>query len=75
MRFVLFCFIVTTRSAESELWQIGKLTDPDSIDLSREQFDLFSPLPGRDTLSIDTGVVTPDDSAEMIIGYFGLEKI
>ena len=62
------------RIVADERKQIGKLTDPDSIDLSREQFDLFSPLPGRDTLSIDTGVVPPHDSAEMIIGYFGLEK-
>ena len=74
---LLFCDdeIRRKRIVADERKQIGKLTDPDSIDLSREQYDLFSPLPGRDTLSIDTGVVTPDDSAEMIIGYFGLETI
>lgn len=55
--------------------RIGKLTDPDSIDMSREQFDLFSPLPGRETLTIDTTGVSPDDAADKIISHYGLSVI
>jgi AAA domain len=55
--------------------RIGKLTDPDSIDMPREKFDLFSPLPGRDTLIIDTTKIEPSDSATKIIEYFKLEEL
>lgn len=55
--------------------RIGKLTDPDSIDIPREEFDLFSPLSGRDTLVIDTTEVLPAESAARIIEYFGLEEL
>ena len=55
--------------------RIGKLTDPDSIDMSREQFELFSPLPGRETLTIDTTGVSPDDAADKIISHYGLSVI
>lgn len=54
--------------------RIGKLTDPDSIDTSRDQYDLFSPLPGRDTLIIDTTEIEPSESATKIIAYFKLEE-
>jgi chloramphenicol 3-O-phosphotransferase len=63
------------RIIADERRQIGKLTDPDSIDTSREKFDLFSPLPGRDTLVIDTTATPPDESARRIIEYFGLEEL
>ncbi len=54
---------------------IGKLTDPDSIETSREKWDLFSTLPGRNTLEIDTTNVPPTESARRIIDYFGLTTI
>jgi len=52
--------------------RIGKLTDPDSVDTSQERNDLLSPLPGRETLVIDTTDVTPDDAALRIIEHYGL---
>lgn len=55
--------------------QTGKLTDPDSIDMLREKFDLFSPFPGKDTLVIDTTSIEPDESARRIVEHFGLETI
>lgn len=51
---------------------IGKLIDPDAVTRSRGKCDLESPLPGRDTLIINTTEITPDDSAARIIDYFGL---
>ncbi len=52
--------------------RIGKLTDPDSIETSKERYDLFSPLPGRETLSIDTTELEPAAAADRIIKHFGL---
>ncbi len=52
--------------------RIGKLTDPDSIVASRQKHDLFSPLPGRETLIIDTAEVSPSEAAGRILEHFGL---
>lgn len=74
---LLFCDNETRRKriVTAERKQIGKLTDPDSIDMSRDEMDLFSPLPGRDTLVIDTTNVLPDETSHRIIEYFKLETI
>jgi len=63
------------RIVAEERKQIGKLTDPDSIDMPREEFDLFSPLPGRETLTIDTTSISPDEAASRIIKHYNLEKM
>ena len=55
--------------------RIGKLTDPNSIELSRERYDLLSPLPGRETLIIDTTDVSPADAATRIIEHYGLKTV
>ena len=52
--------------------RIGKLTDPDSIELSRQKHDLFSPLPGRESLIIDTAEVKPEEASSRIIEHYGL---
>lgn len=52
--------------------QIGKLTDPASVDTWRERYDLLSPLPGRETLMIDTTTITPSGSAAAIVSHYGL---
>lgn len=62
------------RIVADERKQIGKLTDPDSIDISKEEFDLFSPLPGRETLTIDTTEVSPSKAADKIIDHYKLRS-
>lgn len=52
--------------------RIGKLTDPESIERSNERWDLLSPLPGRETLIIDTTKLEPAGAADRIIKHFGL---
>jgi hypothetical protein len=52
--------------------RIGKLTDPDSVDTSQERNDLLSPLPGRETLVIDTTDITPGEAALRIIEHYRL---
>lgn len=61
------------RIANESRVKIGKLTDPASV--TREgKPDLESPLPGRDTLIIDTTEIPPGVAAERIIEYFGLKQ-
>ena len=54
--------------------RIGKLTDPDSVTRPGKP-DLESPLPGRDTLVIDTTRTSPGEAAARIIDHFCLLEI
>ena len=54
--------------------KIGKLTDPESIGRSGKKVDLTSPLPGRETLIIDTTHTPPEEVARQIIEHFRLES-
>jgi hypothetical protein len=54
--------------------RIGKLTDPDSVAKSRQVHDLYSPLPGTDTLSIDNTFIPAGSVAEQIIDHFKLQR-
>ena len=60
-----------TRIGNESRVRIGKLTDPTSV-TRLDKPDLESPLPGRDTLTIDTTRIPPGEAAEQIIDYFGL---
>ena len=52
--------------------KIGKLTDPGSIGRPGKNIVLTKPLPGRDTLVIDTTDTTPDCAAEQIVRHYAL---
>jgi len=53
--------------------KIGKLTDPTSIGRPGKDINLTSPLPGRETLIIDTTSVPAEESAARIIEHFHLQ--
>ena len=55
--------------------RLRKLTDPESVEGSQLRNDLLSPLPGRETLIIDTSDISPDESANRIIGRYGLKEL
>jgi hypothetical protein len=55
--------------------KIGKLTDPGSINRPGKNINLTTPLPGRETLILDTTVASPHVSAEQIVIHFGLRKL
>ena len=55
--------------------RMRKLTDPDSVETSQQRNDLLSPLPGRETLVIDTSDISPDEAATRIIEHFGLREL
>ena len=61
------------RMANESRVRIGKLTDPDSV--GRSKLNLTTPLPGRETLTIDTTGTRPEEAAELIIDYFGLRTL
>jgi len=63
------------RIAHESRVRMRKLTDPDSVDTSQERNDLLSPLPGRETLVIDTSDISPDEAATRIIKHFGLRDL
>ena len=56
--------------------RLRKLTDPDSVDRTRQRFDLESPHPDleAETLIIDTSDITPERSVETIVRHFGLKE-
>lgn len=62
------------RIASESRVRIGKLTDAESVASSRSKHDLFSPLPGRETLIIDNTSISPCSVAEQIIDYFDLPR-
>ena len=60
------------RIANESRVEIGKLTNPDSVDASLKRYDLLSTLPGRETLIVDTTDIQPEVAATQIIEHFGL---
>lgn len=54
--------------------KIGKLTDPASVGRPGKKINLTTPLPGRETLIIDTTDTSPETSAERIIDHYQLQR-
>ena len=52
--------------------KIGKLVDPESV--GRNNIDLTSPYPGRETLVLDTTTASAAETADRIIDHFGLQR-
>jgi hypothetical protein len=61
------------RIANESRVKIGKLTDPTSVDRENKP-ELTTPLPGRETLIIDTTSTQPGVVAAQIIDHFGLSQ-
>ncbi|HUR99353.1 MAG TPA: AAA family ATPase [Pyrinomonadaceae bacterium] len=55
--------------------KIGKLTDPASVGRAGDPINLTTPVPGRETLIIDTTDVTPEDSARQIAEHYRLHRV
>ncbi len=54
--------------------RLRKLTNPDSVDPANQQHDLQSPLPGRETLTIDNSDLEAEECASRIITALGLTE-
>lgn len=62
------------RIANESRLEIGKLTNPNSVDASLKRYDLLSTLPGRETLIVDTTNIPPEAAATLIIEHFALKQ-
>ena len=54
--------------------QHGKVKSVEMMDHFFETYDLFSPVPDRDTLRIDNTNLPPDEAAERIIDHYRLKE-
>ena len=52
--------------------KIGKLSDPDAVDRSLGKYELRTPIPGRESLVIDTTELDPQVAARQVIDHFAL---
>jgi deoxyadenosine/deoxycytidine kinase len=52
--------------------RMGKVATPEMLDSLHKNYDLLSPLDGRETLVIDNSNLSAMDAAERIIGHFEL---
>jgi chloramphenicol 3-O-phosphotransferase len=50
----------------------GKITSPDTLHDVLHQRDLFTPLPGRHSLQIDSKQTTPHEAAQHIAAHYAL---
>jgi len=51
----------------------GKASTPEQMDYYFRTYDLFSPVPGRESLRIDNSEVSAEDTAQQIIDHYGLQ--
>jgi hypothetical protein len=51
-----------------------KLADLDAFRASIAEVDVFSPIPGRDSLEIDNTRLSPEEVAMRIIRHYGLPE-
>ena len=74
------CFVQLTCSKETlqarmtspERGAMGKLNSPEGLLSVLAQYDLFSPVPNRDSLVIDNTNLGPEETAKKIIQHYGL---
>jgi hypothetical protein len=52
----------------------GKVKSTEMLDYFYENYDLFSPVNGRESLSIDNTSLSPEAAAERVITYFKLAR-
>lgn len=50
----------------------GKIASPDTLRDIAQRYDIFSPVPGRESLSIDNTDLSPAEAAARIVAHYGL---
>jgi shikimate kinase len=63
---------LVARVVTPERERYRKLRSAEALRELMERHDLFSPVPHRESLSIDTGHATPPEAARRIAAHFGL---
>jgi chloramphenicol 3-O-phosphotransferase len=52
--------------------QRGKMASLDTLSTVTSRYDIFSPVPGRESLEIDNTALAPDEVARLIISHYHL---
>ncbi len=61
------------RLPHPERARAGKLASPDTLRELTGRYDLFSPVPGRESLEVDNTALAPEEVARRVVGHYGLE--
>lgn len=67
--------LIAQRAASPERGLIGKLNTIEGVRQLMERYDLFSPVPGRESLTIDNTALAPSEVAWRIMQYFDLSTL
>jgi hypothetical protein len=46
----------------------GKITEPEALQRLLSEHEVFAPIPGRESLTIDLTTTTAGEAAELILG-------
>lgn len=65
--------ILKQRVTEESRKLHGKAKTPEQMDYYFQTYDLFSPVPDRESLRIDNSEVSAEDTARQIIEHYGLQ--
>jgi hypothetical protein len=63
------------RLPRAERASAGKLASLDTLRELTERLDIFSPVPGRESLEIDNTEVAPAEVARLIAGHYHLDDV
>jgi hypothetical protein len=63
------------RLTRPERASAGKLASLDTLRELTERLDIFSPIPGRESLEIDNTEVAPEEVARLIVGHYHLDDV
>jgi DNA polymerase III delta prime subunit len=75
---VLFVRLVCAREElerrlpHPERARVGKMASLDTLREVTSRYDIFSPVPERESLSIDNTDLPPDEAARLIVGHYRL---
>lgn len=67
--------VLKQRVTEESRTKYGKASKPEQMDYYFRTYDLFSPVPGRESLRIDNTHLPAEDAAQQIIEHYRLEVV
>jgi hypothetical protein len=67
--------VLKQRATEESRKLHGKASTPEMMDYFFKTYDLFSPVPGRETLRIDNTDLPAEEAAQQIMDHYRLEVV
>jgi hypothetical protein len=63
------------RLPHPERARVGKLASLDTLGEVTERYDIFSPVPGRESLEIDNTDLAPAEAARLVVAHYRLQDV